>query len=300
MRFGITAFESENVISAFKEGKGKGLESFQKFSFSEVVLDAIERGYQHCELSLDIFEILPFPVKEDDLAKLKEYKKKYDITYSAHFPIWSIELCSPNQFIREASIASVLNSFKTFKFLEPDIDVFVLHPSGSWTSDIMYGQLDDKYKKFIGNLLVNFGVGSVKKILNQTKIDPSKIAIENIEFPFDGTLDIINKLKKVKLCIDTAHFLGGFSGKVDLVETVKKYIDITSEIHLMDYNDDHGWDHVALGTGTKLFPVEVLKIINDYGFKGPIIFELTFEQAKKSLEFIRNNAPQIKIPVIKK
>ncbi len=298
MRFGITPLEAENVLSAIKEGKS--LESFQKFNFSDVILNAIERGYQHCEITLDIFEILPFPVKRDDIEKLKEYKKKYDITYSAHFPIWSVELCSPNKFIREASVASLVNSFKTFKFLEPDIEVFVLHPSGSWAKDIMYGQLDDKYKRFIGNILVNLAVQSIKKILSETKIDSSKIAIENIEFPFEGTLEIINKLKGVKLCIDTAHFLGGFSGKIDLVETVKKYLDITSEIHLMDYNDDHGWDHVALGTGTKPFPVEVLKIINDYGFKGPIIFELMFEQARKSLEFIRNNAPQIKIPVIKK
>lgn len=298
MRFGITPLEAENVLSAFKEGKG--LESFQKFSFSSVILDAIERGYSHCEITLDIFEILPFPVRREDLEKLKEFKKKYDITYSAHFPIWSVELCSPNKFVREASVASLINSFKTFKFLEPDIEVFVLHPSGSWAADVMYGQLDDKYKRFIGNLFVNFAVQSVKTLLHETKIESSKIAIENIEFPFDGTLEIINKLKGVKLCIDTAHFLGDFSGKVDLIEIIKKYLDITSEIHLMDYNADHGWDHVALGTGTKPFPVEILKIIDDYGFRGPILFELTFDQAKKSLEFIRKNTPQIKIPDIKK
>ena len=296
MRFGITPIEVDNIASVFK--KNKGLKSFLNFRFSDIILEAIERGYQHCEITLDLFQILPISMPDDERQRLKNFKKEYDITYSAHFPIWSIEMVSPNKFIREASVQSLIDSYKTFKFLEPDIDVFVLHPSGAFAAEIMSMDIEPKYKDFIANLFVDFAVSSIKKFVKETRIDKTKIAIENIKFPFQKTLRIIKKLRGPKLCIDTAHFLGGYSGDVDLVEITEKNLDITSEIHLQEFNAGGGADHAALGTGNN-FPVKFLKTIHEYDFKGPIIFELTFQEAKKSLQFIKDHVPEIKVPVIK-
>ena len=139
--------------------------------------------------------------------------------------------------------------------------------------------------------------------MKETRIDKTKIAIENIEYPFEGTLEIIKKLKGPKLLIDTAHFLGGYSGDKystgeALVEVAENYLDITSEIHLQDFATGQGADHAALGAG-KGFPPKFLRVVKDYGFEGPLVFELTFEQAKQSLDFIKQNAPEISIPEIK-
>lgn len=296
MRFGITPIEVENIASVFK--KEKGLDSFLNLRFSDIILEAIEKGYQHCEISLDLFQILPIQMPDDERKRLKTFIKEYGITYSAHFPIWSIELVSPNKFIRDASVQSLIDAYNTFKFLEPDIEVFVLHPSGAFAAEIMSMEIEPKYKEFVANLFVDFAVSSVKKLVKETKMDKTKIAIENIEFPFQKTLEIIKKLKGPNLCIDTAHFLGGYSGDVDLVEVAEENLDITSEIHLQDYNSGGGADHAALGTGQN-FPVNFLKTLHAYNFKGPIVFELTFQEAKESIEFIKNNVPEIKIPVIK-
>ena len=103
----------------------------------------------------------------------------------------------------------------------------------------------------------------------------------------------------MKLCIDTAHFLGGFSGDVDLVEITESYLDITSEIHLQDYSEDYpSPDHVALGRGDT-FPVKFLKMIHEYDFKGPVIFEIGLNQVIESFEFIKKHAPEIQLPEIK-
>ncbi len=295
MRFGITPINIDNITSMFD--KDKGLSSFLNFRYSDVVLDAVEMGYQHCEMTLDLFQILQISISDKEIQKLKNIKKTHDITYSAHLPIWSIELASPNRFIREASVESLIDSYKKLKSLEPEIDVFVLHPSGAFVAEIMKADIEEKYKKFISNLFINLAVQSVKKFIKETKIDKTKIAIENIKFPFEGTLEIIKKLNGPKLCIDTAHALGGYSGEIDLVEITKENLDLTCEIHLQDFNAGKGADHAALGTGN--FPVEFLKVIYDYDFKGPIVFELSFEQAKKSLSFIKNHAPEIKLPEIK-
>ena len=296
MKFGITPFEGKDFIGVYDPEKG--LDSFSDFRFSDVVMKVLEHGYNHCEISLDLFQVLPIKISEEEKSRLLDFKKKYDITFSAHFPLWSVELASPNKHIREGSIKSLIDSYNMFKFMEADIDIFILHPTGAFTTEFLKMDILENYKQFIINILIGYAIDSIKKIIRETKIDISKIAIENIEFPFEGTLDIIKKLKGPKLCIDTAHFLGGYSGDVDLIEITKQNLDLTSEIHLQDFNKGGDADHGALGTG-KNFPIEFLKIIHEYDFKGPVVFELPFEMAYKSIQFIKQKTPEIDLPVIK-
>ncbi len=299
MRFGITPLEAESFKKIFNHEMG-GFINFSEVHFSDIILSVIKSGFQHCEISLDLFEILPIEIDNEEEKRIKNLKKEFDITFSAHFPIYSVELSSPNKFIREASVQSCIDSFNKFKFLEPDIDVFVIHPTGSFTASIGVLGLDSKASELVYQILTNYAIQSVKKIIKETKLPEQKIAIENIEYPFEKTIEIINKLKGTKLCIDTAHFLGGFSGDIDLIEITNKYLDITSEIHLQDYSDDYpSPDHVALGRG-KDFPIEFLRIINKYNFKGPIVFELGYKQAIESLEFIKKHTPEIKVPLVNK
>ncbi len=295
LRFGITPLKVEKIIAVLKQqiDVGKTLD----FSFSDMVLEAAERGYCHCELTLDLFQILPIPLNIKELEKLKKIKMEHDLTYSAHFPISSIELASPNKFVRTASVKSLVHAYKSLKFLASDIEIFVLHPTGGFVANLLKLDVDPMLKKFVCNLFVRNAVQSVKEVIKETKIDKNKIAIENIEFPFEGTLEIIKQLKGPKLCIDTAHFLGGYSGEVNLVEIMEKYLDITCEIHLQDYSEEGFADHNALGRGE--FPKEVLKIIHEQNFEGPIVFELTHEQAVESLEYIKKHAPEIEVPTIK-
>ena len=85
----------------------------------------------------------------------------------------------------------------------------------------------------------------------------------------------------------------------DLLEITEKYFDITGEIHLQDYVDDNLYaDHGALGMGKK-FPPEFLNLIYQKDFKGPVVFELPRKDIITSIEYIKNNVPQIIVPHIK-
>ena len=44
--------------------------------------------------------------------------------------------------------------------------------------------------------------------------------------------------------------------------------------------------------------IEFLKFIYEKDFQGPIVFELSFKQAKKSIEFIKKQIPEIEINAI--
>jgi len=296
MRFGISPFTLELMINEVL--KKKGLEGMSDFQFSDVVKGVAEAGFKHCEISLDVFQVFPILTIDAEIKKLIEIKEKYDITYSAHFPFLTIELASPNKFIREGSVKSIVDAYNSFIELEDDIDVFVLHPTGEFIADAMDFIMDPEIYPLATSLFIDFSIQSIKEIIKKTGIDRNKIAIENLEFPFGATIKIVEKLK-TKLCIDTAHILAGFSGDCDLMDITKNYLDITSEIHLQDHDENNKLsDHSALGTG-KSFPPEFLELIRLKNFDGPIVFELPKGDILLSLEYIKKNAPQIIIPDIR-
>ncbi len=293
MKFGIAPLTLELIMGIILQKKG--LDGLKDFKFSNIIRRVAEAGYRHCELTLDIFQIFPITVSNEEIAQLIEIKKEYNMTYSAHFPLLSIDLACPNQFTRQGSINATINSYELFKGLEKEIDLYVIHPTGEVVSDILQfmGQYPDIGSLAL-DLFANYSIQSIKDIMNISKIDREKLVVENVIFPFAPTIDIINELN-VGLCLDTAHILGGFSGEVDLIETTTKYLNITKEIHLQDYSANYVREHSPLGTGSN-FPSKFLKIIHDQGFKGPIVFELFNDEAIASINYIKEHAPEIDVP----
>jgi len=276
----------------------KGVEGISGFQFSDLIKRAAKSGYQHFEIALDLFQVFPIPMNNHQIRILKDIKNEYDITYSAHLPFLSLDLGGPNEFIREGSVNAMIHAYNSIVELEDDVDVFVLHPTGETVASVIKFIENQQIQEITAELFSANAIQSIERFIEETSINRSKIAIENIEFPFEATMKIINKLG-TKLCIDTAHFLGDFSGNHDLLEITKKHLDITAEIHLQDFDDVNLFsDHSALGTG-KNFPPEFLNIIHQKKFDGPVVFELTKDETIKSIKYIRKNAPQIKIPNIK-
>ncbi|TFG21802.1 MAG: sugar phosphate isomerase/epimerase [Promethearchaeota archaeon] len=295
MRFGISPLSLEFVLD--KVLKEKGIEGFAQFKLSKLIEGVAKAGYNHCEISFDIFQIFPIQITDEEIEKIKNLKQKYDITYSAHFPFISVELASPNKFIREGSINSIVDSYFAFEKLKDDIDVYVLHATGEFIADAMDFIKAPEIFPIASRLFADLSKQSIKQIIKKTGIDKNKLAIENIDFPFDMTVKMVEELG-VKLVIDTAHILGGLSGDFDLVELAEKKLDMAIEIHLQDYDDKGDIDHGALGTG-KDFPPEFLKLLQERDFTGPVVFELSWSEALKSLEYIKKFVPQIKLPEIK-
>jgi sugar phosphate isomerase/epimerase len=295
MRFGISPLSLELIID--KVLKEKGLAGLTQFKLSKLVESVAKMGYQHCEIIFDIFQLFPIQMKEEEIQNLKNIKQEYGITYSAHFPFISIELATPNKFIREGSINSIVDSYNTFLQLEDDIDVYVLHATGEFIADAMDFVMHPDIFPVATKLFADLSIQSIKEIIKRTGLDRNKIAIENIDFPFETTVKMVEKTG-TKLCIDTAHVLGGLSGECNLMDIAEKYLDITAEIHLQDYNLEGLIDHGALGTG-KNFPPEFLHLLWERNFTGPVVFELPRIEALKSIEYIKKNVPQIDLPNVK-
>lgn len=296
MRIGVAPLDIDLVVNHVLTEKG--LAGLSKFHFSDVIEGVAKAGFNHCEITLDMFQVFPISIDGKEIEKLLQIKRDYDITYSAHMPLLSVEVAGPNKYIRDGSIIALIESFNSIADLEKEIEMFVVHPSGETVADILKYIQNPELRKTAVDLFVNYSRESIGKFIDETGVKRTKIAIENVEFPLDATLKIVDELD-TNFCLDTAHLLGNFSGEYDLIEIAEKYLDLTGEIHLQDFNDEDPFtDHSALGRG-KTFPPEFLKILNQKDFKGPVVFELPRKDALISVEYIRKNEPYLNLPDIK-
>ena len=86
------------------------------------------------------------------------------------------------------------------------------------------------------------------------------------------------------------HLLAGYSGEMSVIEFVETYFDRIVELHFHDGKYPK-IDHKPLGEYD--LPVrELLLKLLEKDFKGPLVYELNFEEAIQSMEYIRINIPE--------
>jgi sugar phosphate isomerase/epimerase len=100
------------------------------------------------------------------------------------------------------------------------------------------------------------------------------------------------------MCLDTGHVLVGFSGPFELFEVLERILPRLGEVHMHDgpwqgpeRNIGYGKDHQPLGQGD-LDVGRFLDRLAQANWDGPIIFELSVEQAHASLDLIRSVRPE--------
>lgn len=270
-----------------------GLESLSEFKVSDLVEQAADLGFRHFEIGLDLYQIFPISFNSEEIQTLRKIKMNHNITYSAHLPFLSLDLATPNKFIREGSVQSMVDAYNSVKEMEQDIDYFVLHPAGETTADILKYMGDSSLSSLVVPQFSAAALQSINHFILESGIARNKLAIENVEFPLNATLGLIRDLG-AKMCLDTAHLLGGLSGDFDLLKTLDSCYDLIGEIHLQDYSNLNPMgDHAALGTG-KNFPPEFLQQLLDRNFQGPIVFELPLGDIQVSCEYIEKNVPNLR------
>jgi sugar phosphate isomerase/epimerase len=282
MKFGIMPINFDVLDDSF---------DLKNITLPFLVEKAINEGFEHIEVSMDLEYIMPGSVSRRVVRQLLKFKTERGISYSVHLPLWSIELTSPNALIREASINCIIESIKKTLPLEPL--AYVLHLTGSLAAEFSHVHLKTDIKDAVIDLLNILASNSIEKILKNTDIAPEIIALENVEFPFDATRKIVDKYN-LGVCFDTGHTLVGFSGPESVQEFLTKHLDRIIEFHLNDgkiMEDGRPNDHLALGDGS--FPMDIIGQIQKKNFQGPLVFELTFADAKKSLNRIQQKYPDL-------
>ncbi|MEM2143437.1 MAG: cobamide remodeling phosphodiesterase CbiR [Candidatus Thorarchaeota archaeon] len=292
MRFGITALEFETTA---KQVIVDGFPDFSRFNIIEAIRRAAAIEYiTVVELTLDIRHIIPGSIPDSVIDNLIDLRDEVGIGYTVHLPLWSLEPASFNEHIRRASVECIVDSIMAIERLDPE--VYVLHSTGPLGAEFSRLRVKQSVRDLICQLMASISIRSVTEILERTNIRPRKLAIENVEFPFQFTRDVVDECD-TGICFDTGHLLARYSGKEDPIEFYRQHHDRIVEIHLHDgrFRCVNGVsvpeDHKTLGTGDLRVEEFLCELVHS-GFRGPVIFELTNEETVRSLEVVRERCPR--------
>ncbi len=295
MRFGAVAIE---FMPAVQRILTDGVPDFSRLNLVDIVREVV--GIEHIEvveLTMEMEHMVPGSITPEVISKLVDLKDELGHSYSVHLPLWSIELATFNDFIRTGGVESICHSIKTSEPLEPE--AYVLHSSGSLAAEFLRNNNSEAMNLLVCGYMTSFSMKSVEEIISKTEIDPRKLAIENIEFPFEFTRDIVDEYD-TGICFDTGHALTKQSGDESVLEFYRKNRDRIVEVHLNDGRDTGTPgkydDHLIIGTGELPVRDFLLEMKKD-SFKGPLIFELTIEEVMESLHRIGEVVPEAFGPV---
>lgn len=292
LRFGITALEFSPLAQDLIQGGLANLTNFDTIKHIKRMLE-IEH-ISVLELSFDVIHIIPGAFSEKVIDRLIKMKEELGISYTVHLPLWSIELTTFNEPVRRGGVESTVNAIKVAEPLEPES--YVLHATGSLAAEFSKLTFPPNIVEMICTLMSSFSAKSVEEILAQSEMDPRRLAIENLEFPFDITRSVVDEYD-TGICFDTGHLMAQMCGTESVIEFYEKHKDRIVELHLHDGSPKRtsvgsGYiDHRPLGTQELPVREFLLRLLEDK-FKYPIIFELTSEEARQSLKYIGQIVPE--------
>lgn len=294
MRFGIMDMQIGALIPAGLSPQNAAAH-IAGFDHAGLVEELAAHGFDPIELGGDLVLFMPQTFSPSAIERLAALKEARGLSYTVHLPLWSVEPSTPLTPVRQGSLRALIECIEATRPLQPE--VYVLHATGALAAEFYRMRLPEPARALI---LRQYFQGSaresLKALLAETDIPGRRLAIETIEFPFDLTLELAEELD-LAVCLDTGHVLVGFSGPVGLFDALERCLPRLAEIHLHDgpwqgpeRRIGYGKDHQPLGHGD-LDVGRLLDRLTEAGFDGPIIFELTVEEALASLEVIRALRP---------
>lgn len=288
MKLGIGTFHVEKLMKNKKANAENIMEIFNPVNFIE---EYIEIGIRNFEIIWDINLLCNNKFAGKLLNRLVELKNKYKLTYSVHLPFRGVEFSYPNIQVGYAYADLMIKIIERLENIYPE--VYVIHP---------FGELGKKFGKlgsgsFFIKYLSSFSTRVLEKILDDTKILPRRIAVENLKYPFDVLQNTIYELD-LSVCMDAGHIVAGYSGECTIKDFLYKYFDRIAEIHLHDaYNrstpgDVKIKDHMALGSGDLDYSW-LINELNMLNYNKRIILEMEEEDAVISFNRLNIEFPNV-------
>jgi sugar phosphate isomerase/epimerase len=286
MRYGITAMQIKSLIPAHLPPQ-EVVTSMMAFDHAQLVKGLFDQGFNPIELRGDLGMFVPKAYSPQAVAGLQALKEQ-GVGYTVHLPLWSVEPSTPMTAVREGSVAAIIESIQATRPLDPE--VYVLHATGALAAEFYNMDISAMAHGMILRQFQNGARQSIQRILAETGLPSRKLAIETIEFPLDLTLELAEELD-LSICFDTGHVLAGFPGWFDFFEALERCLPRLAEIHLHDSKQmpqgvrGYHEDHHRLGTGD-LDLGRFLARLENAGFQGPLIFELSVPEAIASIKVV--------------
>ncbi len=253
-------------------------------------------GFNLIELNTDLTIFFARCYDLPTLERLRKVKEQRNLDYTVHLPLWSLEPSTPAQMVREGSVDTLVDAVLRLAPLEPE--VYVLHATGALAAEFSHMKALETVRPLAMGLFAAQARLSIEQLLRRTGLPSRRVAVETIEFPFELTWGLAEAFD-LSVCLDVGHVLAGYTTGVTLSDALERTLPRLAEIHLHDAyrrKSPDGTlriaDHLPLGAGD--LPLgAILDRLAQAQFTGPIILELTIEEAQTSLQAIRALRPEL-------
>jgi len=290
-RFGIMELQFNRLLAVNEEAKD-AIDLILNFDRGQLINGLVQEGFNLIELGGDLGLFFPTAYGNKNIERLLKLKQDLGLDYTLHLPLWSVEPSTPLEPVRLGSVDAILDVIDAVESLNPEI--YVLHATGALAAEFYRMNLPENAKSLALKQFQGGAINSIKTILAESGIPSRKLAIETIEFPFDLILEIAEVLD-LSICLDTGHILAGFSGSISIMDALIACAPRLAEIHLHDSPNflktgqlGYGKDHQPLGNG-ELNTNQLFQFLKQMNFNGPIIFELTVEEAQSSIAHLQES-----------
>lgn len=292
-RFGIIAMQLKALVP--KESSAEeSLLRLSSLSLAGIVRSLADQGYRTIEIGMDMRLFFPHFFAPESLAELLSLKHELGLQYSVHLPLWSIELSSGYPAVRQASVEVILEDLAAAEILGPEH--YILHATGSLAAEFARAAIAPSAKQLLLRAAQQYALESLGTILKRSGLQPRRLAIETVEFPFDLTLELA-EAHDLSICLDVGHILVGLSGDLELETALRSAAPRLAEIHLHDAPRPssngrirYGRDHRPLGSGDLDIPGFFARLA-EVDFQGPLVFELQAAEALQSLQTLEAQLP---------
>ena len=299
LRFGIELMQPDLLMEQALGPTGPSAE-IKPLKLELDVASVVERladlGFSLIELNPDLRVFFPQSLNLPAVERLQALKESRGLSYTIHLPLWSVEPSTPVQPVRQGSVDALVDGVLRMAPLEPE--VYVLHATGALAAEFGRMKALEPVRPLVMGLFQEQARRSMKTLLDRTGLPSRQLAVETIEFPLELTLELAEEFD-LSVCLDTGHVLAGYSGDVTLEEALERTLPRLAEVHLHDAyrrpapdGSVRVADHLPLGEGD-LRMEWFLGQLDRAGFTGPVIFELTIEEAHSSLKVIRARCPEL-------
>lgn len=251
-------------------------------------------GLSAVELTLDLGLVYPKVFDLSFYASVANLQQELGFVCTVHLPFLWVDLASPNDRIRRASLESIQQAIELTRAVE--VQTFVLHLWGFTTTQIAAQlQYPEQRQAILAVLLARAGQ-SLDTLCGL--VDPVRLCVENLE---DDLFDLAVPLLKrygASICLDVGHLAWQGSSALDFLD--RHGADVC-EIHLHDATNISAAglkqyrDHLPLGHGT-LDYVTFLRKVDDIGFDGAVILEVnTKADLEESLQRLEKLAEPLRL-----